>query len=515
VKPLCACLAVLALASGLASAAPEAPALKKGGIFLVGTTGASVSIDPQVAYVSTTWWLEYATAAKLYNYPDKRGQAGGVLRPEVASRYAVSRDGKTYTFTIRKGFRFSDGTRVTARNFECAIRRARDPQLRSPAADFIADVTSVRARGDGLTIRLAKPDPALLSTLAMPFFQATSTKLPLTREVTTGYPSAGPYYFSRHDANSLTSIRKNPYWHGNRPRHLDGLEIRWNLNEQTAYEQTLANKLDEGPIPAFARQDVVNRFGINKTRLWLQPIACESLILFNNASGLFAGNPAMRKAVNWALDRTDYVGGNFTVTPWTHLLSPLTPGSVTARRKQPYGPHSNIEKARALAAGHFRDGKIVVAYRSSGTVNPTQAQIVRRDLIRLGFKPEDITMKVYVGGQIYDTIASGAQYDMGISMGWCSDYPADAYSELKGYLTLAKFDDAAINAKLAAAARLPRKERAKRLGKLDLEIMRTVAPLAPMGYYNKLSLFSNRVDPRSLVYQPVYADWSIPALALK
>ena len=36
-----------------------------------------------------------------------------------------------------------------------------------------------------------------------------------------------------------------------------------------------------------------------------------------------------------------------------------------------------------------------------------------------------------------------------------------------------------------------------------------------MGYYNNLFLFSNRVDPRSLVYSPVYTDWSIPALSLK
>ena len=98
-------MALLALTAGLASASPA----KQGGIFRLGTTGASTQVDPQVAYVTTAWWLEYATAAKLYNYPDKSGQAGGLLRPEVASGFAVSGDGRTYTFTIRKGFRFSDG----------------------------------------------------------------------------------------------------------------------------------------------------------------------------------------------------------------------------------------------------------------------------------------------------------------------------------------------------------------------------------------------------------------------
>ena len=67
----------LMVVAQLAGAAPE----RKGGIFKVGTTGASVQIDPQLAYITTAWWLEYATAAKLYNY-----RPGGKLVPEVASR---------------------------------------------------------------------------------------------------------------------------------------------------------------------------------------------------------------------------------------------------------------------------------------------------------------------------------------------------------------------------------------------------------------------------------------------
>ena len=113
--------AALMVAAQLAGAAPE----RKGGIFRVGTTGASVQIDPQLSYITTGWWLEYATAAKLYNY-----RPGGRLVPEVASRFTVSNRGKRYTFFLRKGFRFSDGTPVTAaasgtRSSACAIRRSR------------------------------------------------------------------------------------------------------------------------------------------------------------------------------------------------------------------------------------------------------------------------------------------------------------------------------------------------------------------------------------------------------
>src|SRR6185312_13062438 len=105
----------------------------------LGTTGASVQIDPQAAYITTTWWLEYATAAKLYNYPDKRGPEGAVLRPEVASSYTVSKDGRRYTFFIRKGFRFSDGSPVGPVNFKYAIKRALRLEDWSPARSFIDD----------------------------------------------------------------------------------------------------------------------------------------------------------------------------------------------------------------------------------------------------------------------------------------------------------------------------------------------------------------------------------------
>src|SRR4051794_33850048 len=134
----------LALGAAMLVAAQLANAsrgLKQGGILKVGYAGASPQIDPQLAYVTSAWTLEYATAAKLFNYPDRRGQAGGLLRPELAARYGISRDGRTYTFTIRRGFRFSDGSPVTAKSFAYAIDRLANHDLSSPAAPFITDPT--------------------------------------------------------------------------------------------------------------------------------------------------------------------------------------------------------------------------------------------------------------------------------------------------------------------------------------------------------------------------------------
>ena len=194
--------ASLLVASSFASAAGNSGALKKGGIWRAGTTGASVQVDPQLAYITTAWWLEYATAAKLYNYPDKSGPAGSKLVPEVASKFTVGNGGKKYTFFIRKGFKFSDGTAVTANSFKYAINRTANHDLASPGAQFITDptgtnivgaeavndgngtnVSGVQVKGNKLTVNLTKGDGTFMAKITMPFFQATSSKLPLTKEI--------------------------------------------------------------------------------------------------------------------------------------------------------------------------------------------------------------------------------------------------------------------------------------------------------------------------------------------
>jgi peptide/nickel transport system substrate-binding protein len=550
VAMLVAGASLLVAASFASASAGSSHAFKKGGIWRYGTTGASVQVDQQLAYVTTAWWLEYATAAKLYNYPDRAGPAGSKLIPEVASKFAVSNNGRRYTFTIRKGFRFSDGKPVTARSFKRAIDRTANKQLASPGAPFITDtngtnivgakavndgkansVRGVVAKGNKLIVNLTKPDGTFMAKITMPFFQATSTKLPLTKEVVnvtrTNMPSAGPYYMVRNDPDKLTQIRRNPFWKKgpgrNRPRNLTGLDVQWNLNEQTAFNQTLANQLDEGPLPAAEVQGVAKRFGVNKTRFWSKAQNCTGYLPMNTSRSLFAGNVNLRKAVNYVINRKDYVSqaGPYAGNAWTHIFNPGVPGwrNVTIYK-------SNLQTAKKLAKGHFKSGKINVGYRSSGTINPAQAQIVRRDLIRLGFKAGNINMKPYSGADIYDVMGKrNTDIDIGVSMGWCSDYP-DPYDwinillygksiQAENNVNYSYFNSPKWNKRMESAARLVGPKRLTVYGQLDLDIMKQAAPMAIERTYNNRYIFSNRVNPKSLIYQGIYQDWSIPALALK
>ena len=551
VMMLVAGASLLVAASFASASAGSSHAFKKGGIWRYGVTGASTQVDPQLAYVTTAWWLEYATAAKLYNYPDKQGPAGSKLVPEVASTFSVSNNGRRYTFTIRPGFKFSDGAKVTAANFKRAIDRTANKALASPGAPFIVDpngtnivgakkvndgqatsVSGVTAKGNKLTINLTKPDGTFMAKITMPFFQATSLKLPLTKEVVnvskTSLPSAGPYYMTRNDPDKLTQIRQNPnYKKGpgrTRPRNLAGLDVQWNLNEQTLFNQTKANQIDEDPVmPAAEVQGIANQYGVNKSRFFTKPINCTGYLPFNNSRALFKGNLGLRQAINYVIDRKSYAAqvGPYAGGPWTHIFNPGVPGwkNVTIYKQ-------NVSKAKSLAKNKFRSGKITVGFRSSGTINPAQAQIVKRDLQRLGFNNNNITMKGFSGADLYDAMGhKNTDLDMGVSMGWCSDYP-DPYDwinillygksiQAENNVNYSYFNDPKWNKKMEQAARLVGPNRLKVYGQLDLDIMNQAAPMAIERTYNNRYLFSSRVNPKSLVYQGIYQDFSIPAMALK
>jgi hypothetical protein len=106
---------------------------------------------------------------------------------------------------------------------------------------------------------------------------------------------------------------------------------------------------------------------------------------------------------------------------------------------------------------------------------------------------------------------------LAVSLGWCDAFvdplQVDSFPFLPGGSIFP--DSPRYREKIAAVLRLRGNARTKAMGKLDLDIMRNLAPVAVTNTYNQLSFFSNRVDPRSLVFHRVYQDWSIPALALK
>ncbi len=175
----------------------------------------------------------YETCAGLLTYRDLPGAAGERLVPDVATALpTVSADGRTYTFTIRKGFRFSppSGEAVTAETFEHTIDRMLSPGLYGYERGFFGDIvgetaynagkakrlTGVSVHGDQLQVRLTRPAPDLPARLAMISFCAVPDDTPDVPQ-TQPIASAGPYYIAQSSPEQLI-LERNPNYGGHRPR---------------------------------------------------------------------------------------------------------------------------------------------------------------------------------------------------------------------------------------------------------------------------------------------------------
>ncbi len=247
------------------------------------------------------------------------------------------------------------------------------------------------AKGNKLTIRLTKPDGTFMAKITMPFFQATSFKVPLTKEVVnvnkTNMPSAGPYYMTRNNPDRLTQIRQNPFWKKgpgrNRPRNLAGLDVQWNLNEQTLFNQTAANQIDEDAfMPAAEVQGIAKKYGVNKTRFWSKSQNCTGYLPMNTSRSLFKGNTALRQAINYAIDRKSFVSqaGPYAGNTWTHLFNPGVPGwqqrqhlqaEPVARRRS--WPRATSRPARSTLATGRPARSTRLRPRSSGVTSSASA----------------------------------------------------------------------------------------------------------------------------------------------
>ena len=87
----------------------------------------------------------------LLNFAHATGGRGYRLQNDGAKNFTVSRNGKTYTFHIRRGMKLSNGAPLNAKNYEHALLRVLNPAVGSPLASFLTDPASVKIVGRSTT----------------------------------------------------------------------------------------------------------------------------------------------------------------------------------------------------------------------------------------------------------------------------------------------------------------------------------------------------------------------------
>jgi YVTN family beta-propeller protein len=485
------------------------------------------SMDPALADGQRSWQLLAASCARLLNYPDKPAPAGARLIPEVAQALPRrSADGKTYTFTIRKGFRFSPPSRelVTAQTFRHAIERSLNPAMRSGGAQYyLRDVAGARAytsgraahisglsvRGDRLTIRLTAAAPDFLLRLAVPFFCAVPLTTPIDPDGVRVIPSAGPYYVTSYIPGQGVILRRNPNYTGRRPHHVERIELSVGVAKHTTDALAEAGTTDYA-FSGVDRADLTRlaaRFGAHseaarrgKQQYFVNPTLGTEFVVLNTRRHLFA-DVHLREAVNYAIDRRALAktGGAYGATgeqPTDQTLPPNMPGFKDAHI-YPFSP--NITVARRLAGTRRRTA---ILYSCNKSPCDEIAQILTTNLAAIGI---DVVTKIFAGRALVSGLLTRPHEPFDLSLaGWGADSP-DAGTFLNplalGAAEFPAFGDSAYRRKLAAVAMLTGADRTRAYGALDADLARNAAPWVAISNPENVDFFSARVGCQT--YQPV------------
>ncbi len=527
-----------ALAAALAVTAAGSPTARTAGQTLqLASSATDVDYsDPALAYGVLSWQIEYETCAKLINYSDAGGTFNNELTPDAATGMPViSADGKTYTFTIRSGIKFSDGSPLTAQSFVAAMNRDANPSMNSPVSAFMSDVvgwdnvvnkkaakiSGVIAKGNKLTIKLTQRDGGMLDKLAMPFFCAIDpAKTPVDPQGVNSLPGAGPYYIASRTVGKQLVLKRNPYYKGNRPHRADTIVMTMNTNPQQTFLQisngTYATDPNGLSNPSAAAQ-LAKQYGINKSRFFVHATPETDYVALNTSRPTFAST-AVRKAVNYAIDRPailrvrGFLGGKRT----TEILPESLTGGVYNQKLYPIAG-ADVSKAKSVSGG--KCGNVNLWY-ATGPVGTPQSGILKYNLQQMGC---NVTTKSYVGYALYTAAGvKGADFDATFA-GWYQDY-ADGYDffhilldgrtiQASNNNNLAYFNNALVNKRIDQANALSGPARAKAWGNLDIYTMKNFAPWAPIDNRN----IRDYISPKAAGYlfMPAWGALDLGTLYLK
>jgi peptide/nickel transport system substrate-binding protein len=514
---------------------------KEGGKLKVNLAADTDHVDPALAYYQISVQMLYPACTNLLNYPDKPAPEGSRLQPEAAeSMPTVTNSGKTYTFTIRPGFKFAppSNEEVTADHFRFVLERNLNPKLQSPSASFISDIvgaqavldgkttslSGVKVNGNKLTITLTKPNPDFLNRMAMWFFCAIPKTTPVDPAQERPVPTSGPYYVSQWTPKRRIVLKRNPNYTGDRPHKLDEIVYTVGVNEAQSVLQIKSRQADYAAdgIPPASQSELgrnvgpdSDKKGTEEQQLFVNPQLAFQYLGLNTTRPLFK-DVNVRKAVAYAIDRPAMVrlSGKYAGTLTDQYIPPGLSAFKDADIYPLDGP--DLAKAKELMGG--KTGKAVL-YTCNQAPCPERAQLIQSNLKEIGI---DVSIKTFPRSvQFTKEGVKGEPFDIA-DEGWIADYadPSNFINKLLDGRTIqaannvdfSYFNDPAYNAKMDAAASKVGEDRDAAYAALDEDLARNVAPLAAWMVPNNIDFFSSRVGCH--VYQPVYG-MDLAALCLR
>ncbi|MDQ3411559.1 MAG: ABC transporter substrate-binding protein, partial [Chloroflexota bacterium] len=221
--PVVVALAARVPAPVSAQEATPAADVTMGGILKVGLQADPTALDPQTQSLTAIWRVvEHIYEGLTRVRPDLS------IEPSLAESWEIAEDGLTYTFALRQGVTFHDGTPLTAGDVKFTFERLVDPATASPSAADLAFMDTVEAPDDAtVVVTLTQPDASFLATLTQPSVGIMSEAFVTANDgdVSQTALGTGPFMFNEYVPNTRVVLDKNPsYWESGLP-YVDGIEM--------------------------------------------------------------------------------------------------------------------------------------------------------------------------------------------------------------------------------------------------------------------------------------------------
>jgi peptide/nickel transport system substrate-binding protein len=431
-------------------------------------------LDPGLSYTVEGWSIMWNVYLPLLGYKHVNGPDGATIVPYLAKALPkVSSDGKTYTLTLRKGLKYSDGTAVKASDFRATIER--DFKVDSPGVGFFgnivgADAFSKTKKGHitgitandqtgQITIKLTQPQGDFQNILATTFAAPVPASTPAKDQSPNPPPSTGPYKIQSYKANKLAIVVRNPQWKSNKATGIsevpngnpDKMTIDILGDPGVALTRTLKGQDDyDFQQPPPDRLGTLQSKYSNQVKVYTP--ANTYYFFMNNRIKPF-DDVRVRQAVNYAINRQALVrvyGG--LANPTENILPPTYP----QYKKHTLYPY-NLAKAKKLIQQAGVKGMAVTVWNHDRGQDPKATAYLTDVLNSIGFKAKE---KIINSSVYWTTIGNqSTKAQIGFA-DWFQDYPhpLDWFDVLLNGTRItpthnnnySNFDDKAVNAKIAS-----------------------------------------------------------------
>ncbi|MDQ0394477.1 ABC transporter substrate-binding protein [Labrys monachus] len=423
----------LATVLALAPAAAQAETPNRGGTITVTFKDDIATLDPAIGYDWQNWSMINGLFSRLVDY--KPGST--VLGPSLADSYTVSPDGKSYTFKLHPGVKFTNGREITAADVKYSIERAVNPKTQGPGAGFFHSIvgadklTAGTAQAmDGIvavddhTVRfdLVQPDATFLNVLALNFASVVPKEAVEAANGDFGkHPvGSGAFMLKEWTVGQRLVFQRNPdYFVKERP-YIDGFTIEIGQEPLVALLRLQKGEVDiagDGIPPA---KYLEMKKSPDFAGMIVDRDQLETSYVTLNTQVKPLDNPKVRQALNMAINKDRIVRIiNGRATPANQVLPPLMPGYDKDYKGYAY----DVAKAKALLAeAGLPDGFSTQLYTSNTDPQPRIAQAIQQDLAAVGVKAE---IKALANPNVIAAGGTQGQAPMVWSggLGWIADFP--------------------------------------------------------------------------------------------